>query len=83
MLRIIRKKYTTELIRLIKFTLQVKSKVTQAMHVHTPSVLLAIVPLKERDVDFLDSSSAGISKGPETANCPAGDATCNWKSEAN
>lgn len=43
---------------------------------HTPSVLLATVPLKEQDVDFLDSSSAGVSKGPETASCPAGDETC-------
>lgn len=33
-----------------------------------PSVLLATVPLKERDADFLDSSSAGVSKGPELAN---------------
>lgn len=46
---------------------------------HTPSVLLATVPLKEREVDFLDSSSTGVSKGRETANWPAGFATYIWK----
>lgn len=30
------------------------------------SVLLAVVPLKEREIDFLDSSSAGVgSRGTE------------------
>jgi len=37
-----------------------------------PSVLLATVPLKERDADFRDSSSAGVSRGPELASWTVG-----------
>lgn len=40
------------------------------------SVLLAMVPLKEREMDFLDSSSAGVcSRGAELTNGAAGDGT--------
>lgn len=40
------------------------------------SVLLAMVPLKEREIDFLDSSSAGVcSRGTELTCWPAGEGT--------
>ena len=40
------------------------------------SVLLAMVPLKEREMDFLDSSSAGVcSRGAELTSWPVGDGT--------
>lgn len=42
------------------------------------SVLLAMVPLKEREMDFLDSSSAGVgSRGAELTCGAAGDGT--WR----
>lgn len=40
------------------------------------SVLLAMVPLKEREIDFLDSSSAGVcSRGTELTSWPVGEGT--------
>lgn len=40
------------------------------------SVLLAMVPLKEREIDFLDSSSAGVcSRGTELTSGAVGEGT--------
>lgn len=42
------------------------------------SLLLATVPLKEREIDFLDSSSAGVcSRGAGLASWAGGGATCD------
>lgn len=44
------------------------------------SVLLAMVPLKEREMDFLDSSSAGVcSRGAELTCGAVGDGTWTTK----
>lgn len=42
-----------------------------------------MVPLKEREMDFLDSSSAGVgSRGAEPTTCgAAGDGTCMTNKE--